>query len=286
MDLKSLNYFVAAYEEGNITAAAKRCHISQPSISSAISGLEDSLDIMAFSRHKKGVTPTAAGERLYLASRRLLSDAAALKAMFKPEKKVQKLTLGLMTALDVNRMVALLKPIIEEFEDLELHLSKESDGCDARVVCHQFKRTNEEFVPLWKERFVLALPEGHPLSLKEELFITDLENVPLVGRDYCGNELLDGAKAIGLKLNIVATAFSEEWAVALVSAGLGVAILPEGYISSEQKIVSRRFSNMDITRQVGIAYESKKQIPEALKMILNSEVLRATQHPTLPKSPV
>ena len=212
-----------------------------------------------------------------MASRRLLSDAAALKAMFTPGKEVQKLTLGLMTALDVNRMIALLKPIIEEFDDLELHLSRESEACDARIVCHQFKKASEKFIPLWKERFVLALPEGHPLSLKEEVFITDLENVPLVARDYCGNELIDGAKAIGLKLNIVATAFSEEWAVALVSAGLGVAILPEGYLSTEHKIVSRRFSNMDITRQVGIAYESKKKIPEALKMILNSEALKIAQ---------
>jgi len=277
MDLKALNYFVAAYEEGNITAAAKRCHISQPSISAAISGLEEHLDITAFSRHKKGVTPTPAGERLYTASRRLLSDAAALKAMFKPVKKVHTLTLGLITALDVDRVVALLKPIIQGFDSLDLHLTKDSENCDARIICHDIKKPNEEFVPLWKERFVLALPEGHPLTLKEELFMTDLENVPLVARDYCGNGFIDGAHAIGMKLNIVATAFSEEWAVSLVSAGLGVAILPEGYIKPEQKIVARRFSNMDLTRQVGIAYDGKKKVPEALKMVLRSGSLKLTQ---------
>lgn len=274
MDLRALNYFVAAYEEGNITAAAKRCHISQPSISSAISGLEESLNITVFSRHKKGVTPTPAGERLYIASRRLLSDAEALKAMFKSDKEVQKLTLGLMTALDVNRVMALLKPIIDKFENLDLHITKDGEVCDARIICLRHKKAHEKFVPLWKEKFVLALPEGHPLTLKEEMFLADIENVPLVARDYCGNELIEGAHAVGLKLKIVATAFSEEWAVALVSAGLGVAILPEGYISAEHKIVARRFSNMELERQVGIAYDETKKMPEALNMILASGVLK------------
>ena len=277
MDLRALNYFVAAYEEGNITAAAKRCHISQPSISSAISGLEVSLSITAFHRHKKGVTPTPAGEQLYLASRRLLSDAAALEAMFKPDKKVQKFTLGLMTALDVNRVIALLNPILRESSHLDLHLAKDSEPCDARIICYKSKQPHEEFIPLWKERFVVALPEGHPLTLKKELLFQDIENVPLIARDYCGNELIDGANALGLKLNIVATAFSEEWAVALVSAGLGIALLPEGYISPEHKIITRTFSNLGIDRQVGIAYDGSKPIPDTLKMMLKSERIRSLQ---------
>lgn len=273
MDLKALNYFVAAYEEGNITAAAKRCHISQPSISAAISGLEANLDITVFSRHKKGVTPTPAGEQLYLAARKLLSDAAALKAMFNSDEPRKKLALGLMTALDVKRVMALLQPIMQKFANLDLQLTKETDPCDARIICLQHKRAIEEFVPLWKEPFVLALPEGHPLTLKEQLYLADIENIPLIARDYCGNELIEAANTVGMQLNIVATAFSEEWAVALVAAGLGVAILPEGYIMPTHKIVARKFSNMDIDRQVGIAYDARKQIPDTLAMILKSDVL-------------
>lgn len=61
-----------------------------------------------------------------------------------------------------------------------------------------------------------------------------------------------------------------------MSAGLGVAILPEGYIMPEHKIVSRRFSNVDLTRQVGIAYDGKKKVPEALQMIIQSDLLKMT----------
>ncbi|PCI49311.1 MAG: LysR family transcriptional regulator [Moraxellaceae bacterium] len=273
MDLKALGYFVAAYEEGNITAAAKRCHISQPSISAAILGLEEKLAITVFTRHKRGVTPTVSGDQLYARARPLISDANALKSFFRPVKKIQALTLGVMSALDVNRVMSLLKPLIESQNQLDLHLSRDDEPCDARIICVQSKKEYEEFIPLWSERFVVAFPEGHPLILKEELFITDLADVAWVARDYCGNELMDAANHIGLKFNTVATAFSEEWAVALVAAGIGVAILPEGLISSEHKIVVRSFSNMEIGRQVGLAYDGRTKPSSGLQLMLALEAI-------------
>ena len=274
MDLKALGYFVAAYEEGNITAAAKRCHISQPSISAAISGLEDKLAITLFVRHKKGVTPTQSGDQLYARARKLISDAEALKSFFNPLEKIQKLTLGLMSALDVNRVMSLLKPLLESHRQLEIRLSREDEPCDARIICVQSKKHYEKFIPLWRERFVVAFPEGHPLTLKEELFMTDLADVAWVSRDYCGNELSDAANLIGLKFNTVASAFSEEWAVALVEAGVGVAILPEGLISSKNKIAVRSFSNMQLGRQVGLAYDGRNTPSSGLKLMLGLEAVR------------
>ena len=269
MDLKALNYFVAAYEEGNITAAAKRCHISQPSISAAISSLEDSLGIVAFTRHKRGVTPTEAGERLYSGSRRLLSDAAALESMFKPQQKTHQLTLGLMTALDVHQVITLLKPLMDQYPHLDLKITRDNEPCDGRIICQQARSDKENAVALWHEKFVIAFPEAHPLSVKKDLVLTDLVNIPLVAREYCGNELMDAAQLAGVELNVVATAFSEEWAVALVAAGFGVAIVPESYVRNEAKIVTRTFCNFDMQREVVFAFEGKKRKSDVMQWILS-----------------
>ncbi|MDX5435152.1 MAG: LysR family transcriptional regulator, partial [Halomonas sp.] len=43
MDVRSLRYFIAAYEGGSISAAARRCHVAQPSISTALAQLEERL---------------------------------------------------------------------------------------------------------------------------------------------------------------------------------------------------------------------------------------------------
>ena len=62
MDIRELRYFAAVYRERNLTEAAKRCFISQPSISAAITNLEAELGTTLFIRHKKGVAPTRSAD--------------------------------------------------------------------------------------------------------------------------------------------------------------------------------------------------------------------------------
>lgn len=268
MNLKSLTYFVAALEEGNITAAAKRCHISQPSISSAITALEEDLTVTLFTRHKKGVTPTAEGYRLYNLAKQLLNDAAAIKATFNQKKDKQTITLGLMSAIDMQRVLKLLAPILDKKDDYELHLTDENAVCDARITCKSGIKDDETFHALWQESFVVALPAEHPLSLQEAISLADLEELPLIAREYCSLHMLAEAATKGMALNIVATARSEEWAVALINAGLGAAIVPEAYILPHHQIVTRPLANMDIVREVGLAYTANKQLSEAFELLL------------------
>ena len=82
MDLKALAYFIAVYEKKSISAAAKACFIAQPSISSAIKQLEQSLKNQLFTRHARGVLPTDAGNQLYPLAKQLLGQADAIKSVF------------------------------------------------------------------------------------------------------------------------------------------------------------------------------------------------------------
>src|SRR3954452_7178176 len=111
MDIRELRYFAAVVQERNLTAAAKRCFISQPSISTAINALEAELGATLFIRHRKGVAPTAAAEQLYAFARRIIDDADAARNLFRAPSTPQALTLGLMRTLDIPRTIALLKPL-------------------------------------------------------------------------------------------------------------------------------------------------------------------------------
>ena len=70
MDIRELRYFAAVFRERNLTAAARRCFISQPSISAAITNLEAELGTALFIRHKKGVAPTEAAEQFHARTHR------------------------------------------------------------------------------------------------------------------------------------------------------------------------------------------------------------------------
>src|SRR5262245_25133567 len=101
MDLRELRYFIAAYEERSVTAASRRSFVSQPSVSAAIASLESELGAALFVRHKKGVSPTAAGERLYPVAWRIADEELAARSLFREPPRPRRLTLGLMRTLDI-----------------------------------------------------------------------------------------------------------------------------------------------------------------------------------------
>ena len=111
MDIRELRYFAAVFRERNLTAAAKRCFISQPSISAAITNLEAELGTALFIRHKKGMAPTEAAEQFHAVARRIIDEADAAKNLFRKPSTRNALTLGLMRTLDRPRTIALLKPL-------------------------------------------------------------------------------------------------------------------------------------------------------------------------------
>lgn len=75
MDLKQLSYFMAVVEEGSISAAARRLHLSQPPLSLQIRQLEDELGCILFERTSRHIQLTEAGKVLYARAQTLLSLA-------------------------------------------------------------------------------------------------------------------------------------------------------------------------------------------------------------------
>ncbi len=79
--LKQISYFVATAETGSITLASERVHISQPSISSAITALEEGFGIQLFIRHHaQGLSLTAEGQRFLREAKALLLQAEELQS--------------------------------------------------------------------------------------------------------------------------------------------------------------------------------------------------------------
>ena len=82
MTLQQLKYLVTVAECKNITAAAEKLYISQPSLSAAIHSLEKEMNVTAFVRSNKGMTVTKEGDELLSFARNLLEQADIMKERF------------------------------------------------------------------------------------------------------------------------------------------------------------------------------------------------------------
>jgi DNA-binding transcriptional LysR family regulator len=96
LEFRQLRYFVAVAEEGNLTAAARRLHVSQPPITRQIRQLEEELRVELLVRSSKGVQLTEAGKLFFVEAKRLLniSQAAVEKSRAAQAGEVGRLDIG------------------------------------------------------------------------------------------------------------------------------------------------------------------------------------------------
>jgi len=261
MDIRELRYFAAVFQERNLTAAARRCFISQPSISAAITNLEEELGTTLFIRHKKGVAPTRSAEQFHSVARRIIDDADAARNLFRTPSARHALTLGLMRTLDMPRTIALLKPLTSA-SDVALRLVGIHEAADARIISKSMINADEHFIPLWVDRYVAALPPSHPLTLKDKLRTSDFAGVAMIDRCHCEQSEFFSRSAQPRKT--VAIAESEDWAMALVAAGVGVAIVPEGVARANPDVAVREIE-VEVKRQVGLGYSAVRPASDVLQ---------------------
>lgn len=167
MDIRPLRAFVAVFEERNITAAAARLFITQPTLSATLKGLEEELGTALFTRQARGVEATEAARRLYPGAKRLIGDAEALARSLRAAEPHLELTVGIEGELGAE-LVGTLSAHLAAIEGLRFTLA---EGCcgDLRLGCESLRCEDELFLPLLEESFLLALPPGHPLAGEEAL---------------------------------------------------------------------------------------------------------------------
>lgn len=272
MDLKSLRYFVSVYESGSITAASKLCFIAQPSISSAIHQLEQSLGSRLFNRVPKGTLPTETGKKLYPLAKKLLSDSKAIENLFHSHKDKVPFRIGLIRSLGAERVSALLKELANAIEEIEITLLQAEEPCDARIITTAYLKSNERFQPIWRDNYFLALPVGHPLSLKPELCVSDLHNIPFIYRTPC--EAVTALEQVmtrqGLTLQVRARIQSVEYALGLVGADIGAALIPDiPQLITHKDVVFKEIIDMDLSRTVGLAYNKEQYISQSQQAIID-----------------
>jgi LysR family hydrogen peroxide-inducible transcriptional activator len=232
MDLKALRYFVAAVEAGSITGASERCFIAQPSITAAIQKLEEQLETKLLIRQKRGVSVTPEGSELYTTAKSLLQHAASIEQRFKAKQERRVLTISVPHSVSFNYLETLLQHLKQHTPNIQVKLirgdASPEDSVDIRLTMDQRIQDDEEFIPCWRDRYCLITPKDHPLAYAEKINASDFNGMPFILRTFCdrNQEMMNFLEQLDISMEFVAEVDNEEWALSLVSSGLGLAIVP------------------------------------------------------------
>lgn len=174
MELRTLHYFTVVVEEGSLTAAARRLHMSQPPLSVAIGKLESELGSPLLVRTPRGVEPTSAGRYLLDAASRVLSDAREIETTLSGygQGAVGTVTVAAVPTLTWQRIPSLLRSLHSTVPGIGVRLT-DPPPWTAIDMLHQ------RSVDL--AAVMVADPDRFRARHQADLDIYDWGEIPLVG---------------------------------------------------------------------------------------------------------
>lgn len=198
MTLQQLKYLVAVAECKNITEAAEKLFISQPSLSAAISNLENEMGVTAFVRSNKGVAVTREGEELLSFARNLLEQADIMKDHFcEGEKRTPKLAVSCQHySFAVNAFVDVVNEydadeynfILRETQTGEI-IDDVANGSseigvlylseyNSEVLTKLIKKSNLVFEEIFTASPHVFIGKNHPLASHAVITLNELKPYP------------------------------------------------------------------------------------------------------------
>lgn len=176
MNFRQLEYVLAIYKEGNLTQAAAKLYISQPALTQQLQKLEKEIGAPLFDRSCTPMKPTYIGLRYLETVQKILFDnQQALKWIEDLNLyKTGKIIFGISGVRSLQFLPILLPEFkklypgidisIREAPALSLPSMIEKGDIDFALMLAETDHTGLTFIPLLKERVLLAVPAEHPIN--------------------------------------------------------------------------------------------------------------------------
>ncbi|MBG4757751.1 LysR family transcriptional regulator [Pseudomonas aeruginosa] len=288
MELRHLRYFIAVAEELHFGRAAERLGISQPPLSQQIQALEEEIGARLFERTNRRVELTDAGRLFLDESRQVLAqvDKAVLLARRAHLGELGELKIGFTSSAPFTSTIpSSIHAFRKAYPDVHLDLQEMSSRQVLKALLEESLQVGVirplalpdavHWVELFRDPLVAVLRADHPLAAGSEdgLAIAALAEEPFVffPRSY-GTGLYDQVIALtrqaGFSPRIAQEASEAMTIIGLVSAGLGVSILPASFRRTRvDGVVYRTLSDPEATTAVWLVRRQNEGSPLALSFI-------------------
>jgi DNA-binding transcriptional LysR family regulator len=285
MELRQLEYFAAVARHGHFTRASEELNVAQPAVSQQIKRLEAELGIQLFHRSTRSVELTEAGRTLLARANRVLAEIEAARQEVSEFAGLLRGTVEIGTipvsSLDTP---GLLEAFREVHPGIGLHLHEQSLGVlmpmlrgDRLDLCFALADPADfdddiDGVVLFHEELVVVMAEDHPLAGRSWLKLASIADEALIR--FRSGSALQGAidtefQRAGATPQFAFETLELEMMRALASRGLGVALLPSGYLLREGPPVASVPLRPRIHLPVSLLWRVDRKLPPAAQAFLD-----------------
>lgn len=278
MELRQLRYFMEVAEREHVSEAAANLHVAQSAVSRQIANLEGELDVDLFERDGRNIKLTQIGRIFYTHTK------IAMKAIDNATKQIDEyldpkrgtIKIGFPTSLSSYLMPSIISAFKEEYPNTKFLLRQGSyhfliDSVKKGEMDVAFLGPVPKDEPeieshiLFTENILALLPIHHHLAERKSLYLGDLKNDEFVSypSGYVLKKMIvDTCRQAGFTPTISAEGEDLDAIKGLVSAGIGVTLLPESafHESTPRMTVKIPLEIPEVRRTVGIIKRKEKTL--------------------------
>lgn len=192
MELRVLEYFIMVAKEGNITRAAERLHITQPTLSRQLSDLENELNTQLFIRGKRSIVLTESGQLLMQRAQELVNLVAKTErdllesnneligtiSIGCVESEASRILVRWMKAFRDSQACVVFDLVSANGDDLREKLDR--GMLDLAILLEPIESAKYDSIRLnIKERWGILLPKDHPYASLNHINVEQLKTLPL-----------------------------------------------------------------------------------------------------------
>ncbi len=291
--LRQLQYLVAVADTGRFGEAAKRLHVSQPSLSGQIAEIEAELGVSLIERGRHGALMTPLGQDIVERARLILRDVEDLKAaaLLGAQDFAGRLKLGVLPSIGPYLLPTATKRLHAQFPDLRMSVREEkttdleahlSHGQFDMIISTPEDHPGHSSVVLFTERLWACAAPDDPLSeTSAPLPLSELKDRPLLtlGPGHrLSQSIAELARKAGGQVSEEYQGTSLDATRQMAIMGAGVAVLPSLYVKREaqrDRDVSLRPID-DVSAQRTISLIWRERSPLHQRFLEFAEVLHQT----------
>jgi LysR family transcriptional regulator, hca operon transcriptional activator len=285
MELRHLRYFVAVAEEGSLTTAAeRRLHTSQPSLSRQIRDLEYQVKAELLVRSVHGVELTAAGRAFLDHARLALTQVdAAVEAARRAAQPARKtFAIGFQTGHEMNWLSQAMRVLRDELKNIHVTVTSDYSPDLAEALIRgrldvAFMRTEPNFELVYEvvdhEPLIVLMPSDHRLTGREAIHPREFVGEIFIGGSNKATVLRavteEYLRRCGLDIRLDHGVDNLAMAISLVASTRGLALMP-AYARNllPWSVVSRPLEGEAPTIDVAVGYSKANSSP-ILKLFLS-----------------